>query len=82
MRSFSLLAEAETEIEKYSKPVFPNLFLASAHFSDKQIPIAPLQSLAHISTQFFRILYLGCLKMIKTRMSPKMHFTITLNLVN
>jgi len=63
-------------------PVFPNLFLASAPFSDKQICIAPLPSLAHISTQFFHIVHLACLKMIKTRMSAKMHFTIKLNLVN
>jgi len=62
--------------------VFPNLFLASAPFSDKQMSIDPLARLAHISTQFFRIVYLGCLKMIKTRMSAKMHFTIKLNLVN
>jgi len=66
----------------HSRPVFPNLFLASAPFPDKQISIAPLPCLTHISTQFFRIVYLGCLKMIKTRMSAKIHFTIELNLVN
>jgi len=69
-------------IESYSSAVFPNLFLASAPFFDKQLFIAPLPCLAHISTQFFRIVYLGCLKMIKTRMSAKMHFTIKVNLVN
>jgi len=37
--------------------VFPNIFLASAPFSDKQISIAPLPCLAHISTQFSRIVY-------------------------
>jgi len=59
--------------------VFPNLFLASAPFSDKQISIAPLPCVTHISTQFFRIVDLVCLKMIKTRMSTKMQFTIKLN---
>ena len=39
------------------KPVFPNLFLARAPFSEKQISIAPLPCLAHISTQFF-VLYI------------------------
>jgi len=53
-------------------PVFPNLFLACTPFSDKQISITPLPCLAHISTQCFCIVYLGCLKMIKTRMSAKM----------
>ena len=48
----------------HSKPVFPNLFLASAPFSDKQISITPLPCLAHISTQLFRFVYLVCLKMI------------------
>jgi len=38
--------------------------------------------LAHISTQFYRIAYLVCLKTMKTRMSAKMHFTIKLNLAN
>jgi len=65
-----------------SKTVFPNLFLASALFSDKEISIAPLPCLAHISTQFIGIAYLGCLKMIKTGMNAKMHFIIKLNLVN
>jgi len=64
------------------KQCFPIIFLASAPFSEKQISIAPLPCLANISTQFFRIVYLRCLKMIKTRMSAKMHFTIKLNLVN
>jgi len=49
---------------------------------DKQMSIAPLPYIALISTQFFRIVYLGCLKMIKTGMSAKMHFTMKLNLVN
>jgi len=40
-----------------STSVFPNLFLASAPFSDKQISIAPLPCFAHISTQFF-VLYI------------------------
>jgi len=35
---------------------FPSL-LASAPFSDKQISIAPLPCLAHISKQFFRALH-------------------------
>jgi len=69
------------EMEAF-KALFPNLFVASAPFSDKQISIALLPCLAHISTQFFRILYLGCLKMIKTRMTTEMHFTIKLNLAN
>jgi len=73
---------AGTNVVDSVKPVFPNLFLASAPFSYKQISIAPLPCLAHVSTQFFRILYLGCMKMTKTRMSAKMHFTKTLNLVN
>jgi len=40
-----------------SKSVFPNLFLASTPFSDKQISITTLPCLAHISTQFF-VLYI------------------------
>jgi len=64
------------------RAVFPNLFLDSAPFFDKQIFVVPPPHLAHISTQFFRIVYLGCFKMIKTRMSAKMHFTIELNLVS
>jgi len=62
--------------------VFPKIVLASAPLSDKQVSIAALPTLAHISTQFFRNVYLGCLKMIKTRVSAKMHFIIKLNLVN
>ena len=38
--------------------------------------------LEHIYTQFFRIVYLGCLKMVITRTSAKIHFTTKLNLVN
>jgi len=74
---FSLL-----RLERKFRTVLPNLFLASAPFSDKKIYIAPLPSLAHISTQLFRILCLGCLKMIKTRMGAKMHFTIKFSKFN
>jgi len=66
-------------VHRWFRPVFPNLYLATAPFSNKQISIVPLP---HISTQLFRTIYLVCLKMIKTRMSAKMHFTIKLNLVN
>jgi len=80
-RSRNQLLFSETLVGGFS-PVFPNLFVASAPFSDKQISIPPLPCLAHMSTKFFRIAYFGCLKMIKTRMSAKMHFAMKLNLVN
>jgi len=45
MRSFVVfILQKQKQMKKHSlksKPVFPNLFLASAPFSDKQIYIAP-----------------------------------------
>jgi len=38
--------------------------MANAPFSDKQISIALLPCLAHISTNFFVLYIWGCLKMI------------------
>jgi len=78
----SLLMHEHEVFERTLQCSVSQSFLARAPFSDKQISIVPLPSLAHIPTQFFCIVYLGCLKMIGTRMSAKMHFTIKLNLVN
>jgi len=79
---FAELKKITSRIYSTVRTVFPNLFMANAPFSNKQISIAPQPCLAHISTQFFHIVYLECLKMIKARMSAKMHFTINFNLVN
>jgi len=65
-----------------TRSVFPNLFWLVPPFLTNKFLSPPLPSLAHISTQIFRIVYLGCLKRIKKRMSAKVHFTIKLNLVN
>ena len=59
------------------KNVFPNLFLATPPFLTKNFYCPPTMPSTHNNT-----IFLGCLKMIKTRMSAKMHFTIKLNLVN
>ena len=62
--------------------VFPNLSLASATFFDKKNFYRPPTMASTRVNTIFRIAYLVFLKIIKTRMSAKMHFTIKLNLVN
>jgi len=60
---------------------FPIFFWLAPPFLTNNFYRPPTMPNTHINTMF-RSVYLGCLKMIKARMSAKMHFTIKLNLVN
>jgi len=73
-------SESTKQLQYDVSQCFPIFFWLAPPFLTKKFLSPPY--LAHISTQFFCIVYLVCLKMIKTTMSAKKHFTIKFNLVN